>query len=132
MMMWIGLQTPPDIIKGLFGVNSVAEINTEETHVPILANDFNERVRDLIQSIRKERRRAMRVTIFILHFRIHMHINLFMVQMILIVSQLTMVRQHDKLEMVFRHFLVEDDGRNGASSYMDFLCHVHKEIRGLL
>lgn len=29
-------------------------------------------------------------------------------------------------------FLVEDRGTDGSSSYVDFLCHMHKEIRGLL
>lgn len=42
------------------------------------------------------------------------------------------MRQHDKLETVLRHFLVEDRGVDGSASYVDFLCHVHKEIRQLL
>jgi len=46
--------------------------------------------------------------------------------------QLTIVRQRDKLEMVLRHFLVEDRGNDGSPSYVDFLCHMHKEIRTLL
>jgi protein transport protein SEC24 len=29
-------------------------------------------------------------------------------------------------------FLVEDRGAEGQSSYVDFLCHMHKEIRALL
>ena len=43
-----------------------------------------------------------------------------------------MVRQRDKLELVFRHFLVEDKGSDGSASYVDYLCHLHKEIRALL
>ena len=46
--------------------------------------------------------------------------------------QLTIVRQRDKLEPWFNHFLVEDKGLNGSASYVDFLCHIHKEIRNLL
>lgn len=42
------------------------------------------------------------------------------------------MRQHDKLEAVLRHFLVEDRGVDGSSSYVDYLCHIHKEIRALL
>uniref|UniRef100_A0A7N8Y6J3 SEC24 homolog D, COPII coat complex component n=1 Tax=Mastacembelus armatus TaxID=205130 RepID=A0A7N8Y6J3_9TELE len=42
------------------------------------------------------------------------------------------VRQKDKPEMLFRQFLVEDKGLHGSSSYMDFLCYVHREIRQLL
>ena len=50
----------------------------------------------------------------------------------LIYFQLTIVRQRDKLEPWFHHFLVEDKGLNGSASYVDFLCHIHKEIRNLL
>jgi protein transport protein SEC24 len=46
--------------------------------------------------------------------------------------QLTIVRQRDKLEPVFQQLLVEDRGSNGSASYVDFLCHIHKEIRNLL
>jgi len=48
------------------------------------------------------------------------------------VFQLTIVRQRDKLEPWFNHFLVEDKGLNNSASYVDFLCHIHKEIRTLL
>lgn len=46
--------------------------------------------------------------------------------------QLTLVKQRDKLEVVFKHFLMEDRGADGSPSYVDFLCHMHKEIRNLL
>jgi len=46
--------------------------------------------------------------------------------------QLTVIRQRDKLEMVMKKFLVEDRSSDGHSSYVDFLCHMHKEIRALL
>ena len=47
--------------------------------------------------------------------------------------QLSIVRQKDKLEPWFRHYVVEDKGFNASHlSYVDFLCHVHKEIRNLL
>ena len=46
--------------------------------------------------------------------------------------QLSIVRQRDKLEPWFNHFLVEDKGLNGSASYVDFLCHIHKEIRNIL
>ena len=48
------------------------------------------------------------------------------------VFQLTIVRQRDKLEPWFHHFLVEDKGTNGSPSYVDYLCHIHKEIRGII
>ena len=46
--------------------------------------------------------------------------------------QLTIVRQRDKLEPLFQQYLMEDRGANGSASYVDYLCHVHKEIRNLL
>ena len=53
--------------------------------------------------------------------------------------RLVLVRQRDKLDILFRHYLCEDKAAPGASgasidnfSYVDFLCHMHKEIRALL
>ena len=67
--------------------------------------------------------------------------------------KLTIVRQRDKLEIVFKvtsslqplttviltvtyfqHFLCEDRSASSESnfSYVDFLCHMHKEIRAML
>ncbi|GIZ01366.1 protein transport protein Sec24C [Caerostris extrusa] len=42
--------------------------------------------------------------------------------------RLTIMVQGDKLEIVFRQFLVEDRGADGSPSYVDFLCHLHREI----
>ena len=41
------------------------------------------------------------------------------------------VKQRDKLENVMRNFLVEDRGMNGSTGYVEFLCHIHKEIRNV-
>lgn len=49
-----------------------------------------------------------------------------------VLLQLIVVRQRDKLEPVFQQYLMEDRGTNGSASYVDFLCHIHKEIRNLL
>lgn len=46
--------------------------------------------------------------------------------------QLVVVKQEDRTELIFRHFLVEDKSASGGPSYVDFLCHMHKEIRQLL
>lgn len=46
--------------------------------------------------------------------------------------QVTVVRARDKLECVLRHYLIEDRSGNGAASYVEFLCYLHKEIRALL
>merc|ERR1712243_251357 len=48
--------------------------------------------------------------------------------------KLTIVRQRDKLEIVFKHFLCEDRSTASDShfSYVDFLCHMHEEIRAIV
>lgn len=46
--------------------------------------------------------------------------------------QVTVVRQRDKLENVLRHYLIEDRSGAGGASYVDYLCHLHKEIRAIL
>lgn len=49
-----------------------------------------------------------------------------------VILQLMVVKQEDRAELIFRHFLVEDKSASGGASYVDFLCHMHKEIRQLL
>lgn len=57
--------------------------------------------------------------------------------------KLNIVREKlDKIEIVFKNFLYEDrkvrpvggsgDGGQGPPNYVDFLCHIHKEIRAQL
>lgn len=46
--------------------------------------------------------------------------------------QLVIIRQRDKLEPIFQHYLTEDRGAGNTTSYVDFLCHIHKEIRNLM
>lgn len=48
--------------------------------------------------------------------------------------KLTLVRPRDKLEYVFKKFLAEDKpgDTSGGLCYVDFLCHLHKEIRAML
>ena len=91
----------------MFGVNSAAQINVESTKLP--ENDsspLNRRIRQIVDSVRMQRPRYMR---------------------------LVLVRQRDKLDVLFRHYLCEDrTGQDNSFSYVDFLCHMHKEIRSLL
>ncbi|MEQ2183769.1 hypothetical protein GOODEAATRI_001390 [Goodea atripinnis] len=47
-------------------------------------------------------------------------------------NMLMVVKQEDRTELIFKHFLVEDKSASGGASYVDFLCHMHKEIRQLL
>ncbi|XP_066303668.1 protein transport protein Sec24C-like isoform X4 [Branchiostoma lanceolatum] len=112
MFMWIGMNVDAEWIQSVFGVQSVAQIDIDsptlldkEGTLLSLDNPLSARVRNLVQQIRSQRSRFMKLTI---------------------------VRQRDKLEPWFQHFLVEDKGLYGGASYVDFLCHMHKEIRNLL
>ncbi|KAG8233361.1 hypothetical protein J437_LFUL005822 [Ladona fulva] len=105
MFLWIGLNVGVEWVRDVFGAQSAAQIDIDRTSLPELDNPLSMRVRMTIEEIRRQRHRRMR---------------------------LTLVRQRDKLEVVFKHFLVEDRGVDGSASYVDFLCHMHKEIRELL
>lgn len=105
MLLWIGSQASPDFLREVFGVGSVQHIDTQVYELPPLVSVPSQAVRAVVNLARAKRRAAMRLTV---------------------------MRQHDKLEAVLRHFLVEDRGVDGSSSYVDYLCHVHKEIRTLL
>ncbi|XP_029173568.1 protein transport protein Sec24C [Nylanderia fulva] len=105
MFLWLGMSLPSQWVQSVFGVPSVVQVDTDRTALPILDTPLNNRITNIINQIHVERHRCMRLTI---------------------------VRQREKLEMVLRHFLVEDRGNDGSPSYVDFLCHMHKEIRTLL
>ncbi|XP_046392405.1 protein transport protein Sec24C isoform X2 [Ischnura elegans] len=105
MFLWIGLNVGVQWVRDVFGAQSAAQIDIDRTSLPEIDNPLSERIRAVIEEIRQQRHRRMR---------------------------LTLVRQRDKLEIVFKHFLVEDRGNDGSPSYVDFLCQMHKEIRELL
>ncbi|ESO85828.1 hypothetical protein LOTGIDRAFT_221280 [Lottia gigantea] len=105
MFMWIGHNVSSKWVSSVFGVNSAAQIDIDKGQLLALDNPVSHRVMEIISEIRNERHRYLKLTI---------------------------VRQRDKLESWFNHFLVEDKGLNGSASYVDFLCHIHKEIRNIL
>ncbi|XP_053957930.1 protein transport protein Sec24C [Anastrepha ludens] len=104
LFVWLGQSLPQSFIQPIFGVQCTQQVNGERFAI-IGETPLAQRVRNIIDTIMKERTRNMRVTC---------------------------VRQNDKLESVFRHFLIEDRGTDGSPSYVDFLCHMHKEIKDLL
>lgn len=105
LFMWIGLGVSTEWVRNVLGVASVAQVDIDKTRLQELDNPLSVRVRSIIKAIRAERRRHMKLVI---------------------------VRQRDKLEHVFQHYLMEDRGSANTTSYVDFLCHIHKEIRNLL
>ncbi|XP_046753810.1 protein transport protein Sec24C [Diprion similis] len=105
MFLWLGLGLSSQWVQAVFGVPSVGQVDIDRTILPTLDTPLSHRITEIITQVRSQRHRCMRLTI---------------------------VRQREKLEMVMRHFLVEDRGGDGSASYVDFLCHMHKEIRTLL
>ncbi|XP_055954647.1 protein transport protein Sec24C [Patella vulgata] len=105
MFLWIGHNVQPKWVQSVFGVNSAAQIDIDKCQLVTMDNPVSQRLAEIIKEIRMDRHRYLKLTI---------------------------VRQRDKLEAWFNHFLVEDKGLNGSASYVDFLCHIHKEIRNIL
>ncbi|XP_072851060.2 protein transport protein Sec24C isoform X2 [Pogona vitticeps] len=105
MFLWIGVNVQQGLIQNLFGVSSFSQISSSMCTLPILDHPFSKRVRSIIDMFQSQRPRYMKLVI---------------------------VKQEDKLDLLFKHFLVEDKSMNGGASYVDFLCHMHKEIRQLL
>ncbi|KFV65157.1 Protein transport protein Sec24C, partial [Dryobates pubescens] len=105
IFVWVGVNVQQGLIQNLFGVSSFSQINKALTTLPVLENPFSKKVRSIIDMLQGQRSRYMKLII---------------------------VKQEDKLEMLFKRFLVEDKSLSGGASYVDFLCHMHKEIRQLL
>ncbi|XP_003208045.1 protein transport protein Sec24C isoform X4 [Meleagris gallopavo] len=105
IFVWVGVNVQQALIQNLFGVSSFSQISSTLSTLPVLENPFSKKVRSIIDMLHLQRSRYMKLII---------------------------VKQEDKLEMLFKHFLVEDKSLTGGASYVDFLCHMHKEIRQLL
>lgn len=105
LFLWVGASVQQGVVQSLFNVSSFSQITSGLSVLPDLDNPLSKKVRGLINSLRAQRSRYMKLIV---------------------------VKQEDKLEVLFKHFLVEDKSLHGGASYVDFLCHMHKEIRQLL
>merc|ERR1711953_130401 len=107
MLLYVGITANPAFIQDVFGVSTAAQIDIDKTKLVERDNPMSRRVNDLVRGLQEGRSRTLKLTI---------------------------VRQRDKLEIVFKHFLCEDRSASSESnfSYVDFLCHMHKEIRAML
>jgi len=107
VLLFVGLAVDPAWIQDVFGVATAAQIDIDKTKLVPRDNPLSRRVCDIYNLVTKDRPRTMKLTI---------------------------VRRRDKLEIIFKHFLCEDrsTASDNHSSYVDFLCHMHKEIRAML
>ncbi|KAH8412219.1 hypothetical protein KR009_000501 [Drosophila setifemur] len=104
LFVWLGQALSPNFVQSVFGVQGLQQLALERFNI-VAETPLAKRINSILEQIMQERTRYMRIT---------------------------WLRQNDKLESVFRHFLVEDRGTDGSASYVDFLCHMHKEIKDLL
>lgn len=138
MYIWLGGQVNPNFVQSLFGVQTghiqpekvnIAKTNlidSFESHIfqcriVDLDNPISRNVRTLLNMIRNERNSHMKVSNAItIAFANLLFVQLFVIQ------------QRDSIEPFFKNYLVEDKGFTGGASYVDFLYHLHREIRNIL
>ncbi|KAL0984102.1 hypothetical protein UPYG_G00137110 [Umbra pygmaea] len=105
LFLWVGANAQQELLSNIFGTPTFSQIDPNLTSLPELDNPFSQRLREIVDSFRSQRSRYMKLMV---------------------------VKQEDKAELIFKHFLCEDKSASGGASYVDFLCHMHKEIRQLL
>lgn len=105
MFLWLGQASSPDLIQSVFNLPSLAHLQPNMSSLPELDTPLSKKVRSVVGDLLEKRSNSMKLHV---------------------------VRQKDKPEMLFRQFLVEDKGLYNGASYMDFLCHVYREVRQLL
>lgn len=62
MLLWIGLNANRDWIQSVFGVPTAAQVDVERFTLPELDNSLSVAVRNLIDQVRTQRHRCMRVS----------------------------------------------------------------------
>ena len=61
MFLWLGLALNPQWVQVVFGVQSVVQVDTDRTKLPLLDTSLNKRINDIISCVRAERHHCMRV-----------------------------------------------------------------------
>eukprot|EP01119_Soliformovum_irregulare_P014673 TRINITY_DN4026_c0_g1_i1.p1 TRINITY_DN4026_c0_g1~~TRINITY_DN4026_c0_g1_i1.p1 ORF type:complete len:883 (-),score=243.77 TRINITY_DN4026_c0_g1_i1:77-2725(-) len=102
MFLWLGSQLHPQWIEQAFGYAvPVDQLNLAELELPSLENEVNVKICWIIDALRKARPGY---------------------------PSLTITKQGDRSEVIFRSLLVEDKASD-LMSYVDYLCHIHKQIQ---
>lgn len=65
MFLWLGYNLSPEFIQDVFGVNSLAQINIESGLLLELDNPRSQRINGIVKTLRSQRNRFMKVSIFI-------------------------------------------------------------------
>jgi protein transport protein SEC24 len=104
MFLFIGPQCPSSFYLEVFGFDNPKAINFDLSDIPVLENQLNKKLRNLVDLLRHRRRRYM---------------------------SLTIATAASKNENLLQYYLVEDKGEN-SRSYHDTLRYIHSKIRALL
>ena len=106
MYLWLGANVDPSTIQNLFGIAAAQQLNVEKCKLLELDTPVSTNLRSIINLINEQRK---------LHLRF------------------IVVRQRDNLEIFFKNMLVEDKGvTQNSLSYVEYLYHLHREIKTIL
>ncbi|CAO1628429.1 unnamed protein product [Sympodiomycopsis kandeliae] len=102
VLLWIGANVNPRLLDDLYGVNSLEELDPRMTKLPSLPTKLSKQARALVTSFATQHQKPSLP--------------------VLIARQ-----NRDASEVEAANMLVEDEN-NGAMSFVDYLCHVHRII----
>lgn len=63
MFLWLGMALSSQWVQGVFGVPSVVQVDTDCTALPVIDTPLNNRIINIINRVRSERHRCMRVSL---------------------------------------------------------------------
>lgn len=61
MFLWLGMGLSQAFLADVFGVQNIAQVDTERSAVPVINNPLNKAVHHILSKIQKERSHTMRV-----------------------------------------------------------------------
>eukprot|EP00002_Diphylleia_rotans_P006568 TRINITY_DN1592_c0_g1_i1.p2 TRINITY_DN1592_c0_g1~~TRINITY_DN1592_c0_g1_i1.p2 ORF type:complete len:157 (-),score=30.44 TRINITY_DN1592_c0_g1_i1:225-695(-) len=104
MYLWLGRDLPLQYVQEVFNTNTVDRVDVTKFYLDEYPNDTSRRLHNIIRAIRRRR---------------------------VSYPKLVVVRKGDPHEQAFMGHITEDKGQ-GSMSYVEFLCHLHRQIQNKL